>query len=142
MINGNSGLLHGLLITAQVGVGVFFTICGAHKTFHKERHQDLRETLAELHIPAPGFMVWWVAGWELIGGLGLATLWAFSGAWAYWGEKVAALALLAICLVATCTDGPRRVRAYKPLNRWDWISDWLYLPEVLYLFIIGLVLVS
>jgi putative oxidoreductase len=49
---------------------------------------------------------------------------------------LAALGLLVIILVAIVTSGRQRIKAYKPIDEADRIDDWLYLPEVLYAFML------
>jgi uncharacterized membrane protein YphA (DoxX/SURF4 family) len=49
---------------------------------------------------------------------------------------LAALGLLVIVLVASVTSGRLRIKGYQPIDRADRIDDWLYLPEVLYAFIL------
>jgi len=44
--------------------------------------------------------------------------------------------LLAIVLVASVTSGRLRIKGYQPIDRADRIDDWLYLPEVLYAFML------
>lgn len=109
--------------------GTFFLISGVHKLVVKERHASLRHTLEEDHIPFVGFNEWWVPAWEVIAGLGLVVA----------GGLVAdffALVLVCICLVATCTDGLKRIKEWHPLNVFDFLDDVLYLPEVLLLVIL------
>ena len=52
---------------------------------------------------------------------------------------LAALGLLFITLVAIATSGPQRIKDYKPIDEADRIDDWLYLPEVLYAFMLIMV---
>ena len=42
-------------------------------------------------------------------------------------------------LVAIVTSGPQRIGVYKPIDEADRIDDWLYLPEVLYAFMLIMV---
>jgi uncharacterized membrane protein YphA (DoxX/SURF4 family) len=49
---------------------------------------------------------------------------------------LAALGLLVLILVAIVTSGPKRIKVYKPIDEADRIDDWLYLPEVLYAFML------
>jgi putative oxidoreductase len=52
---------------------------------------------------------------------------------------LAALGLLVVILVAIVTSGPQRIGVYKPIDEADRIDDWLYLPEVLYAFMLIMV---
>jgi uncharacterized membrane protein YphA (DoxX/SURF4 family) len=45
---------------------------------------------------------------------------------------VAAFGLFVICLFAFKLDAIKRIDAWMPINRADWIGDVLYLPEALY----------
>ena len=49
------------------------------------------------------------------------------------------LGLLVIILVAIATSGPQRIKLNKPIDEADRIDDWLYLPEVLYAFMLIMV---
>jgi uncharacterized membrane protein YphA (DoxX/SURF4 family) len=53
---------------------------------------------------------------------------------------LAALGLLVVILVATVTSGKQRIEMYKPIDEADRIDDWLYLPEVLYIFMLIVVI--
>lgn len=114
----------------RVALGAFFAISGYHKLFNKQRHAGLVGTFKDLGIPCIGFNQWFVPSIEFFGGLAV-----LSGILA----PFAALGLIAICLVATCTAGLRRIPSYNPIDKADWLDDLLYLPEVLY--IIGLLVV-
>lgn len=109
--------------------GVFFAFSGWHKLVVPSRHASLVETFRANHIPMARFNEWFVPCVELFAGLLLAL-----GAFAI----PMALLLGAICLVAACTDGVKRVRDWKPLDLADCIDDVLYLPEVL----LGVMLVT
>jgi uncharacterized membrane protein YphA (DoxX/SURF4 family) len=111
------------LLLNRVVVGAFFAISGYHKLFNRDRHAALVETLTVDRIPLVRVNQWFVPSVELVGGaslmLGMVSVWA-------------ALLLGAVCLVATCADGLKRVREYHPIDACDWVDDLLYLPEVLY----------
>ena len=53
---------------------------------------------------------------------------------------IAALGLLVIILVAIATSGRQRMKLYKPIDEADRITDWLYLPETLYAFMLIVVI--
>ena len=114
----------------RVAVGTFFAISGYHKLFNKSRHEAMRKTLEEDHIPALRLNEWLVPIVEFVGGTSLALgLFAVFFAWS----------LGMVCLVATCADGLKRIREYyHPIDAADWLDDLLYLPEILY----GLMLVA
>lgn len=114
----------------RLALGSFFAISGYHKLFNAQRHASVVATLKQCKVPAIGFNQWFVPSVEFLGGLSL-----LSGLLA----PLASLGLLAICLVATLTDGIKRIASYQPIDRADYCDDVLYLPEVLY--IIGLLIV-
>lgn len=107
----------------RAATGSFFVLSGYHKLFNKARHASLTGTLKADGIPAVWAMQWFVPAVEFLGGLGVTT-----------GTltPLAALGLLAICTVATCTDGLGRIAAWSPIDRADYVDDVLYLPEVIY----------
>lgn len=127
------GGIEGVELVARIGTGFFFAASGYHKLFNKSRHASLVETLTELHIPLVRVNAWFVPIVELLAGLalivGLLTV-------------PAALGLAVICLVACMTDGPRRVRDMAPIDIADKADDWLYLPEVLYLILLGYIIAN
>jgi len=120
-------------IVLQTALGVFFAASGFNKLFNIGRRAMLRETLEEDGVPFPKYMCWWVAGWELGAGIiaSLSALWYFLG-YGIIGQ-LAMVPMIAILLVACCAEALPKVRAYEPINKVDWVADWLYLPEVLML---------
>ncbi|HEY1735167.1 MAG TPA: DoxX family protein [Methylovirgula sp.] len=115
----------------RIAVGAFFMHSGYHKLFNTERHRAFVEELKGLGVPALGFNQWWVPSVEFGAGAGVVV-----GLLA----PLAALGLLVIILVAIATTGRQRVELYKPIDRGDRIDDWLYLPEVLYAFMLIMVI--
>ena len=111
----------------RVAVGMFFMFSGYHKLFNAQRHRAFVDELTSLHVAALWINQWWVPSVEFAGGsavvIGLLT-------------PLAALGLLAIVLVASFTSGRLRIAGYQPIDRADRIDDWLYLPEVLYAFML------
>jgi uncharacterized membrane protein YphA (DoxX/SURF4 family) len=107
----------------RVAVGMFFMFSGYHKLFNAERHRLFADELRSLHVPAVGINQWWVPLVEFSAGAAVVV-----GLVA----PLAALGLLVIIFVAIATTGGVRIKASKPIDRADWIDDWLYLPETLY----------
>ena len=111
----------------RVAVGMFFMFSGYHKLFNAQRHRAFVDELTSLHVAALWINQWWVPAVEFAGGsavvIGLLT-------------PLAALGLLAIVLVASVTSGRLRIEGYQPIDRADRIDDWLYLPEILYAFML------
>jgi len=114
----------------RIAVGMFFMFSGYHKLFNPQRHRALAEELKELGIHAVGFNQWWVPTVEFTAGAAVVI-----GLLA----PLAALGLLAITLVAIVTSGPQRIKLNKPIDEADRIDDWLYLPEILYAFMLIMV---
>lgn len=121
------------LATIRIGTGTFFTISGFNKLFNKQRHADLVSTFKRDNVPFIKFNQWWVPGWELVGGLMLA-LGLFSA--------FAATVLLIICIVACVVEAPKMVESFKPINAGDRVADYLYLPEVLYIFMLAVNIIA
>ena len=114
----------------RIAVGAFFMLSGYHKLFNAERHRSVVDELKALGVPAVGFNQWWVPLVEFTaGGAVLIGLLA----------PLAALGLLVIILVAIATSGRKRLALYKPIDRADRLDDFLYLPEVLYAFMLIMV---
>jgi uncharacterized membrane protein YphA (DoxX/SURF4 family) len=111
----------------RIAVGAFFMLSGYHKLFNAERHRTVVEELKSLGIHAIGFNQWWVPLVEFSAGVAVLI-----GLLA----PLAALGLLFLILVAIVTSGPQRIKLYKPIDEGDRIDDWLYLPEVLYAFML------
>lgn len=117
------------LLFNRMAVGAFFAISGYHKLFNAGRHASLVQSLQDNRIPLLRFNAWFVPAVEF--GAGVALTLGYH-------SLIAALLLGAICLVATCTDGLKRIAEWKPMDKADIIDDALYLPEVLY----GIMLVT
>ena len=124
----NSGLLTDTAIPfaiARIATGSFFALSGFHKLFNRARH---RLPLEACGVPWIRVMQWFVPSVELSAGLGLA--FGFL-------TPLAALGLIAICVVATCTDGLKRIRSWQPLDKADAVDDLLYLPEFIYVILLS-----
>lgn len=115
------------ILLLQVATGLFFAISGYHKLFNTERHCALRSTLKADHIPFVPFNEWFVPLVELLAGsclvLGLFTV-------------SASIVLLVLLSVALYTDGRHRVADMHPIDRADWLDDWLYLCETTYVLLL------
>lgn len=107
----------------RVALGMFFAISGYHKLFNAPRHATLTRTLQQDGVHAVPLMRWLLPGAE------------FSGGWALilgFLSVLAALGLLVICIGALAFDAVKRIRAWQPIDRADWLGDLLYVPEALY----------
>jgi putative oxidoreductase len=113
----------GILI-ARLAVGLLFFLSGGGKLFVPERREQMRETLAAAHIPFPDFNALFVSAVEFVFGLSL-----IFGAI----TPLACAMLGGLMIVAIATIAIRNIKASSPLG---WLSEFLYLPEVLYLLIL------
>ncbi len=115
------------LTLIRVAVGMFFMFSGYHKLFNAQRHRAMVDELTALHVAAININQWWVPSVEFAAGgavfIGLLT-------------PLAALGLLVIVLVASATSGRARIKGYQAIDRADRLDDWLYLPEILYAFML------
>jgi uncharacterized membrane protein YphA (DoxX/SURF4 family) len=107
----------------RLALGVFFAIGGFHKLFNTSRHATLTRTLQDDGVHVIPVMQWILPAAEFLGGWSLI-LGVFS--------VLAALGLFLICAGAIALDAVKRISAWQPLDRADWIGDFLYLPETLY----------
>jgi uncharacterized membrane protein YphA (DoxX/SURF4 family) len=129
LFNGIGGVDIALTLN-RIAVGAFFMLSGYHKLFNPQRHRALADELRGLGIHAVGFNQWWVPTVEFAAGCAVVI-----GLLA----PLAALGLLAVTLVAIVTSGPQRIKVNKPIDAADRIDDWLYLPEILYAFMLIMV---
>jgi len=126
---GSSDLEPYAILLVRVSLGLFFAISGANKLFVAGSTQTMYETLVEAKVPFPRLMTYFVSGVEFVGG-SLLTVGFLS--------SLACVALLVDMLVAILTTKLSAMpKGLSPLN---WLDDFLYLPEVLYvLFFIWLI---
>jgi putative oxidoreductase len=126
---GSSDLEQYAILLVRVSLGLFFAISGANKLFVSGRRQVMYETLVKAAVPFPRLMTYFVSGVELVGG-SLVAVGLLS--------SLACVALLVDMLVAILTTALSAMpKGLSPLN---WLDDFLYLPEVLYvLFFIWLI---
>jgi putative oxidoreductase len=111
------------ILVARLAVGSLFVLSGRGKLFVPERRQQMRQTLVEAHVPFPEFNAIFVSavefacGWLLV--LGALT-------------PLASAMLGCVMFVALATIAAPNIKASAPL---DWLAEFLYRPEVLYLVI-------
>ena len=107
----------------RVALGAFFAIGGYHKLFNASRHATLTRTLQDDAVHALPIMQWLLPSVEFGGGvaliIGLLSV-------------LAAFGLFVICFGALALDAVKRIRAWQPIDRADWLGDLLYVPEALY----------
>jgi uncharacterized membrane protein YphA (DoxX/SURF4 family) len=107
----------------RVALGVFFAISGYHKLFNASRHATLARTLQDDGVHAAPVLQWLLPSAEFGGGLALI------GGFL---SVLAAFGLFVICAGAIALDALKRIRAWQPVDRADWLGDLLYVPESLY----------
>src|SRR6059058_4070892 len=119
----------GILI-ARLAVGLLFFLSGRGKLFVPERREQMRQTLIAAGVPFPEFNALFVSAVEFVFGL-LLILGAVT--------PLACVMLGGVMTVAIATTAIRNIKAASPLG---WLSEFLYLPEVLCLVIIFWLLLS
>jgi len=126
---GSSDLEQYAILLVRVSLGLFFAISGANKLFVAASTKNIYETLIKAKVPFPYQMAYFVSGVEFFGG-SLLTVGFFS--------SPACLALLIDMIVAVLTSTLSTMP--KGLSPPNWLDDFLYLPEVLYvLFFVWLI---
>jgi putative oxidoreductase len=126
---GSSDLEQYAILLVRVSIGLFFVISGANKLFVAGSTQTMYETLVKAEVPFPRLMTYFVSGVEFVGG-SLLTVGLVS--------SLVCVALLVDMLVAILTT--KLSAMPKKLSPLNWLDDFLYLPEVLYvLFFIWLI---
>jgi len=109
------------ILLVRVSLGLFFAISGANKLFVTTGTKRVYQTLVEAKIPFPRQMAYFVSGVEFVCG-SLVTVGFLS--------SLACMALLIDMTVAILTTSLFSIpKGLSPLN---WLDDFLYLPEVLY----------
>jgi uncharacterized membrane protein YphA (DoxX/SURF4 family) len=121
------------LVIDRVGVGLFFLLSGYHKLFNAQRHSELVLTLRGDGLRHVNVLQWLLAGAEFSGGLALVIGLL---------SVPAAVGLLIISVGATFTDGIKRIRNWRPIDKADFLDDILYLPEVLYALLLLFVILA
>jgi len=112
------------ILLARLAIGSLFFLSGGGKLFVPERREQMRQTLIEAHVPFPEFNAVFVSAVEFVCGL-LLILGALT--------PVACALLAFVMLMAITTIAIRNIKATSPLS---WLSEFLYLPEVLLLVIL------
>jgi putative oxidoreductase len=128
-LSGSSDLEQYAILLVRVSIGLFFAISGANKLFVAGGTKPVYDTLVKAKVPFPRQTAYFVAGVEFVCGSLVAV--GFLSA-------PASVALLIDMILATLTNAVSTLpKGLSPLN---WLDDFLYLPEVLYvLFFIWLI---
>ena len=112
------------IFIARLAVGLLFLLSGRGKLFVPERREQMRQTLLKARVPFPQFNALFVSTVEFLFGLLL-----IAGAL----TPLACVMLSGVMIVAIATTALRNIKATSPLG---WLSEFLYLPEALYLVIL------
>ncbi len=110
------------IFVARFSLGLFFAVSGYNKLFVSEKHADLIHLMAEIGLPFPEFMALFLAAVEFFGGIFLM-LGLFS--------SICAVALTIAMIVAIITVEIDAIIP-KGIGFFDWMSWFLYLPQVMY----------
>ncbi len=120
-LQGSSDFEWYAILLVRVSIGLFFAISGANKLFVAGGTKPVYETLVKAKVPCPRQTAYFVAGVEFVCGSLMAVGFL---------STVACVALLIDMTVATLTSAIWTLpKGLSPLN---WLDDFLYLPEVLY----------
>jgi putative oxidoreductase len=118
---GSGDLEQYAILLVRVSIGLFFAISGANKLFVAGGTKPVYESLVKAKVPFPRLTAYFVSGVEFICGSMLAVGFLSS---------LACVALMIDMIVATLTTAISTLpKGLSPLN---WLDDFLYLPEVLY----------
>jgi putative oxidoreductase len=109
---------------ARVLIGIFFFITGGTKLFVPAKFSLLEQTLVQSHVPFPHANALFVATVEFACGAGLALGLL---------TPLCAAILTGDMLVAIATN---RIHSIQASGVLDWVDEFLYLPEVLYILIL------
>ena len=112
------------ILLARLAVGLLFFLSGRGKLFLPQRREQMRQQLIEAHVPFPQFNAVFVSAVEFVCGV-LLVLGALT--------PLACALLAFVMLMAITTTAIRNIKATCPLG---WVSEFLYLPEVLLLVIL------
>jgi putative oxidoreductase len=111
-------------LVARLAVGLLFFLSGRGKLFIPERREQMRETLVALRIPFSRINAIFVSAIEFVFGF-LLILGALT--------PLACVMLACVMVLAIATSAIKNIKAPPLLG---WLSEFLYLPEVLYLVIL------
>jgi putative oxidoreductase len=121
---GNRSLEEFSILLARISLGVFFAISGGNKLFVASQHKIMYETIIGAGIHFPQFMTYFASSVEFVCGclliIGLLSI-------------LCCIALIIDMIVAITTVQLATIA--KGLSAVDWLDDFMYLPEVMYIII-------
>lgn len=124
ILTGNRSLEEFAALLARISLGVFFAISGGNKLFVASQHKLMYDTLVGAGIPFPEIMTYFVSSVEFVAGC-LLVIGLLS--------SLCCMALILDMIVALATVQLATIA--KGLSFVDWLDDFLYLPEVMYIII-------
>ena len=125
LLLGNRSWEQVAILLPRLSLGVFFAISGGNKLFVASRTRQMYETLAGAGIPFPHFMTYFVSSVEFISGC-LLVIGLLS--------SLCCVALIIQMIVAITTVQIATIP--KGLSFLNWLDDFLYLPETMYIVIL------
>src|SRR6516162_3296955 len=124
ILSGNRSLEEFAGLVARVSLGVFFAISGGNKLFVGSQYKLMYETIVGARIPFPHAIAYFVSSLEFACGclliIGLLS-------------TLCCVAFIIDMIVAITTVQLATIT--KALSFIDWLDDFLYLPEVMYIII-------
>src|SRR6516162_9314971 len=124
ILSGNRSLEEFAVLLARISLGVFFAISGGNKLFVTSEYKLMYETISGAGIPYPHLMTYFVSSVEFVCGC-MLTIGLLS--------TVCCMAFIIDMIVAITTVQLATIT--KALSFIDWLDDFLYLPEVMYIII-------
>jgi putative oxidoreductase len=124
ILSGNRSLEEFTILLARISLGAFFAISGGNKIFVASQFKLMYETIVGAGIPFPHVVTYFVSSVEFVCGclliIGLLS-------------TVCCMAFIIDMIVAITTVQLASIT--KALSFIDWLDDFLYLPEVMYIII-------
>ena len=114
------------IFVARFSLGLFFAVSGYNKLFVAAKHEDLIQLMTKIGLPFPDLMALFLGSVEFFGGL-LLMVGLLS--------TFCAIALTIAMIVAILTVELDTIP--KGLGFLDWVSWFLYLPQVMYVILFG-----
>jgi putative oxidoreductase len=122
ILSGNRSLEEFAVLLARISLGVFFAISGGNKLFVASQYKLMYETIVGAGIPFPHVTAYFVSSVEFVCGclliIGLLS-------------TLCCVAFIIDMIVAITTVQLATIT--KALSFIDWLDDFLYLPEVMYI---------
>lgn len=121
ILSGNRLLEEFAVLLARIALGVFFAISGGNKLFVTSQYKLMYETMVGAGIPIPHIMAYFVSSVEFVAGclliIGLMS-------------TLCCVTFIIDMIVAITTV---QLATITTLSFIDWLDDFLYLPEVMYI---------